>query len=62
MDAFRRSIGTNMLPGSLEPGAASLTISEPMPRSLPSGPISAAPLQLSSGGAVKMASSRRYSQ
>ena len=58
-----RSIGTNMLPGVPLPSpAASPTISEPMPSSLPSREISAAPLQAGCGGVVKIASSSRYSQ
>ena len=60
---LRRSIGTNMLPGlSLRPGSASATHSEPIPRSFPSLPMRAEPLQLGWIGAVKMALSRRYSQ
>ena len=52
-----------MLPGVAEPlPAASPTISEPTPSSLPSREISAAPLQAGCGGAVKIASSSRYSQ
>src|SRR6516162_4539397 len=50
----------NMLPGSL--ALASPTISEPMPASLPSGANKAAPLHAGCGGAVKIASSSRYSQ
>jgi hypothetical protein len=60
---LRRSIGTNMLPGSFSPDlSASITKSEPMPTSSPSLFTSAAPLWSSRGGEVKIASSRRYSQ
>ena len=59
-DRLQRSIGTNIFPG--RSALASLTTSEPIPASLPSGPSKAAPLQAGCGGAVKIASSRRYSQ
>ena len=59
----RRSIGTNMLPGSPSPlPPTSRTMSEPTPTSLPSRLISAAPLQTGCGGVVKIAASSRYSQ
>src|SRR5215472_11831325 len=59
----RRSIGTNMFPGALLlPPPALPTRSERTPTSLPSRLISAAPLQAGWGGAVKIASSSRYSQ
>ena len=59
-----RSIGTNMLPGSIGPSlpSALLTTSEPMPTSSPRGLNSAAPLWSVRGGDVNSASSMRYSQ
>ena len=61
---FNASIGTNMLPGTtVSPTVdASRTISEPTPTSFMSLLISAAPLQLSAGGDVKIAVSSMYSQ
>ena len=58
----RRSTGTNMLLGDVSPLRASFTTSEPMPTSLPSRLISAAPLHSGWAGTVKRASSSRYSQ
>ena len=64
MIGLSRFTGTHRLPGMpCCPLAASLTISDPTPSRLPSSTeISAAPLQLLTGGKVKIAVSSRYSQ
>ena len=57
------SIGTIMLSGSGVPlSRTCCTCSEPIPSSSPDGPIIAVPPQNGWAGAVKIASSRTYSQ
>ena len=63
MIGFSASIGTNMLPGeATSSAAASPTNREPIPTSLPSRSIRAAPAKAGCGGVVNRASGRRYSQ
>ncbi len=57
-----RSIGTTMLISTVLPERIICSRSEPMPSRSPSAPIIAAPPQLGCAGAMKIASSSRYSQ